>query len=133
MKKILLCIIGILFLTGCEKDYTRITYNELETKLNNHENFVLVIGSATCFACDIYEETMKKVMSKNNIEIFFIDLDALTDAEHSKIYNKFTYAYTPTTIFIKDGEDSGTHNRFTRAADYEEVVDRLKKLGYIGE
>lgn len=133
MKKIFLALISFLLLTGCGRQYIKINYNELETKLNNKENFVLVIGSATCSACELYEETMKEVMSKNNIDIYFIDLDALNDSERSKVYTKFAYTYTPTTVFIKNGEDSGTHNRFVGAVEYEEIIERLEKLGYIGE
>ena len=70
MKKILLILMSLFLITGCGKrEYTQLTYNDLETKLNNKDDFVLVIGSATCVACDTYEKTMQDVMTKNDIEI----------------------------------------------------------------
>lgn len=134
MKKILLILMSLFLITGCGKrEYTQLTYNDLETKLNNKDNFVLVIGSATCVACDTYEKTMQDVMTKNDIEIFFLDLNALTDEEATKVYSKFVYSYTPTTIFIKDGEETDTHNRIVGAGEYDDVLSKLEKLGYIGE
>ncbi len=134
MKKILLSLIGLFLLTGCgQNNYTQLSYTELETKLNNDEDFVLVIGSSTCSACELYEETMKDIMSKNKIEIFFLDLNALSDEESTKAYSKFHVDSTPTTIFIKDGEETGTHNRIVGAGDYDAVFSKLQQLGYIGE
>lgn len=134
MKKILLYLIGLFLITGCGRaNYTQLSYAELEAKLNNKEDFVLVIGSATCSACEIYEETMRDIMTENDIEIFFLDLDALSDEDSTKVYSKFVYSYTPTTVFIKEGEETGTHNRIIGAGEYNDVLEKLQQLGYIGE
>lgn len=134
MKKILLVLIGLFLLTGCgQKNYTQLSYTDLETKLNNKDDFVLVVGSSTCSACENYEVTMKDIMTKNDIEIFFLDLNSLSDEEYTKVYSKFHVNSTPTTIFIKQGEETGTHNRITIAAEYNDVLDKLQQLGYIGE
>lgn len=134
MKKILLFLIGLFLITGCgQRNYTQLSYAELETKLNNKEDFVLVIGSSTCVACEDYEETMKDIMTKNDIEIFFLDLNALTDEENTKAYSKFHVNSTPTTIFIKEGEETSTYNRIVGAGEYNDVLDKLQQLGYLGE
>ena len=137
MKKILciIAIFGIMFLTGCGKytKYTELNFNELQAKLDNKDSFVLVIGSSTCSACAKYEETMKSVIKDNNVEIFYLDLQQLTDEEYSKIYSKYVIISTPTTIFIKDGLETSTYDRIIGAASYSDIVSNLKKHGVIGE
>ena len=137
MKKILcaIAILGIMFLTGCGKytGYTELNFNELQTKLDNKESFVLVIGSSTCSACAKYEETMKSVIKDNNVEIFFLDLEKLSETEYSKMYSKYVIISTPTTIFIKDGLETSTYDRIIGAASYSDIVSNLKKHGVIGE
>ena len=133
MKKILICLIAIL-LVGCgNPKYTEIGYEQLKTKLDNKDTFVLLLGSDTCSACASYETTMNKVMKDTKIEIFYVNLHLLSEEDYSKIYSKFVVNSTPTTIFIKDGKETTTYDRIVGAADYKTVVDKLKSLGYIGE
>lgn len=133
MRKFLI-FITLLLLTGCgNPKYTQISYSQLNDKLNNKDSFILLIGSETCSACAEYEKTMTKVMKDTKVEIFYINLHSLTDEENTKIYSKFVFQYTPTTIFIKDGEETTTYDRIVGAADYKEVIDNLKKQGYVEE
>ena len=140
MKKILIFVIIlvgifgiILFLSNQSPKYTEISYEQLIEKLNNKDTFVLLIGSDTCSACANYEITMKKVMKDTKVEIFYVNLHTLSEENYSKVYSKFVVNSTPTTIFIKDGEETTSYNRIVGSADYNTVVDKLKKLGYIGE
>lgn len=135
MKKVLLAILGIVLLTGCggKKGYTELSFNDLQLKLGNKESFVLVIGSSTCSACAKYEETMKNVIKSEKVEIFYLDLNDLSDDEYSKIYSKYVIQSTPTTIFIKEGIETSTYDRIIGAAGYSDIVDNLKKHGVIGE
>ena len=134
MKKILICFLSLLLLVGCSnKEYTEISYNDLENKLNNKDSFVLLIGSDTCSACTIFKETMQDVMKDTNVEIFYVNLNALNDEEYSKLYSKYVVKSTPTTIFISEGEETSTYDRIIGAANYDKVIDSLKKHGYIGD
>lgn len=133
MKKLLICLMTIL-LVGCgNPKYTEINYEQLKQKLDNKDTFVLLLGSDTCSACASYEKTMSKVMKDTKVEIFYVNLHNLSEEDYSKIYSKFVVTSTPTTIFIKDGEETSTYNRIVGAAKYEDVIDSLKKHGYIGE
>lgn len=137
MKKIIyiISIMSILFLTGCNNDseYTNLSFNELQEKLNNKDSFVLVLGSSTCSACAQYEKTMKKVIKDEKVEIFFLDLNKLSEEEYSKVYSKYVVNTTPTTIFIKEGFETSTYDRIVGAKGYSEIVENLKKHGFVGE
>lgn len=131
---IIFSILGItVFVNGQSVKYTEINYQQLKTKMDNKETFVLLLGSDTCSACANYEVTMQKVMKDTKIEIFYVNLHNLSEEDYSKVYSKFVVKSTPTTIFIKDGEETTTYNRIIGAADYNTVVDKLKSLGYIGD
>ena len=132
MKKILI-IICALFLVGCSNPkYTELSCDDLFTKLENKDTFVLVFGSDTCSACKSYEPTMQKVMKDTNLEIFYINLHVLSDEDYSKIYSSYVVTSTPTTLFFKDGVETSTYDRIVGAVDYDEVIKKLEKLGYIG-
>ena len=131
MKKILI-ILCALFLVGCSNPkYTELSCDDLFTKLENKDTFVLVFFFDSCSACKSYEPTMQKVMKDTNLEIFYINLHVLSDEDYSRIYSKFVVNSTPTTVFIKDGEKLGIHT-IVGAVDYDEVINKLEKLGYIG-
>lgn len=124
----------ILFVTGCggKSTYTELSYQQLVDKLENKDSFVLVIGSETCQHCADYKVTMEKVIKKNNIEIFYINLAGLSNEDYAKLYSKYTVSSTPTTLFIKNGEEESTYNRIAGAKSYADVVNTLKKQGYLG-
>ena len=131
MKKILI-ILCALFLVGCSNPkYTEISVTQFQEKLDAKESFILVIGSDTCSACKSYEPTMQKVMKDTNLEIFYINLHVLSDEDYSKIYSSYVVTSTPTTLFFKDGVETSTYDRIVGAVDYDEVIKKLEKLGYI--
>ncbi|MBE6149352.1 MAG: thioredoxin family protein [Firmicutes bacterium] len=136
MKKIFIFItlISIFVLTGCKKGgYIRLSFDDLQLKLNDKDTFVLVIGSDTCSACAKYKTTMESVIKENKLDIYYLDLDSLTEEEYSKIYSKYVITSTPTTIFIKDGLETSTYDRIAGAAGYSDIIENLKKHGYIGD
>jgi len=128
---LLLCVVG---LTGCNKyrTYTELSFKELQNKIDNKDSFVLVIGSNSCSACAIYKKTMEQVIKDKQVEIFYLDNDKLTEDESSKIYSKYVITGTPTTIFIENGVETSTYDRLYNVG-YNDVVNKLKKYGIIGE
>lgn len=131
MKKVIILLMTI-FLSGCmNKGYTNISYSELEEKINNNETFAFVIGSRTCSACQMYKGTMEKIIKDYGIQIYFIELDDISEEDDSKLRSKFSFQYTPTTIFIENGSERTTYDRFSGAVGYSEVVERLKDYNII--
>lgn len=136
MKKILclILVMTVFLLTGCKnKGYTELSYAEVLNKLENKDTFVIVFGSDTCSACANYEITMKNVINKNDVEIFYLNINALDKETYANMYSKFVVTSTPTTVFIKEGKETTTYDRIIGSADYKEVVKNLEKHGYIGD
>lgn len=136
MKKlgtIVFAILIVLGLSGCQKysTYTEISYTQLKEKMEAKDTFVLVVGSATCSACKEYKVTMEEVIKKKQVEIFYLDMNKLTEQEDSKLYSEFVVTSTPTTIFFKEGEQTRTYERIIGAADYDKVVKQLEKHGFL--
>ena len=133
-KKILLVIAILLFiLTGCGKKttYNEVKIDELTKMIDNKESFVLVIGSDVCSACEAFRPTMEKIIVNYNLEINYINVNALKDEEKAKLLTYVYYANTPTTVYFEKGVATETHNRIVGAASYDKVLESLKNNGYI--
>lgn len=124
----------VLLTVGCGKrEYTEVTYNELMNKINDKQSFVVVIGSDTCSACASYKTTMEEVMKDTKVEIFYLDINELSEEDYAKLKSKFVINSTPTTIFLVDGKELTTYDRLVGSASYDTVINSLKKYGYVGE
>lgn len=138
MKKlvaILLAVLVVLGLSGCQKykTYTEISYTQLKEKMEAKDTFVLVVGAAHCSACKEYKVNMEDVIKDKQIEVFYIDMDKLTEEEDTKLYSEFVVTSTPTTIFFKEGEQTRVIDRIVGAADYDKIVKQLIKQGFLEE
>ncbi len=137
MRKILYVLILVpllIIISGCgNKTYDEITYDDLNSMLEDKESFVLFIGSATCTHCDAYKVTINKVIEDYDVDIKYIDISKLSDSEVSSLQAKFPFSGTPTTVFVEKGEEESTFNRIEGEASYSEVVDALKENEYIKE
>lgn len=136
MKKIIIILISLILITGCgvntEKGYTEINYIELQEKLDNKDDFIFYIGSAECSHCKDYGITLKEI-KKNypEVEVFYLDISKIQQFQHEKLYNKFPFDGTPTTVFIIDGSEESIYNRVEGNQPYDKVVEKFKSNGYI--
>lgn len=137
MKKIgqlLLVLLGVFMLTGCGKltTYRSISYNKYKEMIENKESFILFIGSSTCSACALYEKYLNAVITDYHVEVNYLDVTTLSDEEYSDFTSVINYGEsTPTTVFIKDGQEKNTYNRIKGAQDYDAIVESFKQNGYI--
>lgn len=118
MKKIFIFIISIVCLfsfTGCDDSesmgttggyttYKRISYDRFVELKEDGKSFPLVIGASTCSACQMFEVTMESFIQKNDIQVYFIDLDEVSDEERVNLLAEVNFSSTPTTVFYKDGQ-----------------------------
>lgn len=135
MKKVLLFIMTILIITGCRnkiKSYDEINYKEYSNLIEQKQDFILYIGSATCSHCQEFTPTLKKVIKKYQLDIKYIDISKLEEKEYAILKNKTKVQGTPTIVFIHKGVvDSGSDNKIQGSVSIDEVEKMLKKKGYI--
>jgi len=69
------------------------------------------------------------VAKENNINIYYIDVDKYDEDKFSDIIS--FNGSTPTTIFIKNGEEATTSNRINGDVSKTKIIDKLKSNGFI--
>lgn len=137
MKKILfIAVITLVSLTGCNsklKTYEEIDYNTFIDKIENKESFILFIGSSTCQHCDAFKVTIKNIVKKYQIKIYYIDIHKFDEDQSKKFKTYINFSATPTTVFITNGKEKTTYNRINGNLNYDKVVEKIKKAGFIKE
>lgn len=112
--------------------YITISYDELYSKINSNEKFVLFIGSNDCSHCTKFKGTLNKIVKDYNVEIFYIDISTLTKVQYAYLNSHFPFSGTPTTIVIENGTEYKRQScRIDGAKNYDYTVNRLKKAGII--
>ena len=150
----LLLLITTTLLTACDKkdddnkkeesEYLiSLTLDELEEKVANKDSFILVITATDCSHCKEYKPILKNVLEEYKITAYEFDQQTLAHQEGDNlVYDQellgrlkviANVSGTPTTIFIKDGEETSTTNRIIGSAKREKIITRFKTMGYINE
>lgn len=145
MKKKNYLIIGgiilIMAIIGCiiwysihmdNKNFIKLSYNDVLEKVNNNESFILCVSASECAHCKFYKPKLKKISNDYNIKIYYTDVDKFSDEDYTEFKNKFSFdGGTPTTIFFKDGEEKTTATRIEGDISIERTIDKFKKNGFI--
>ena len=125
-----LLIIFWLIISNINKtELTEITYNQLVTKINNKDSFVLCISRTTCSHCNDYKPKLNEVAKENSITIYYIDVDKYDEEEFSNLIS--FDGSTPTTIFVKNGGEETTSNRINGDVTKSKIIEKLKSNGFI--
>jgi len=106
-----------------------LTLDNVVEKIENKEDFVLCISRTTCSHCYDYKPKLESVAKENNINIYYIDVDKYDEDKFSDIIS--FNGSTPTTIFIKNGEEATTSNRINGDVSKTKIIDKLKSNGFI--
>lgn len=129
-------IIGPKYISGKKnRTYIEINIEELKTKLEKKDSFILFIGAKWCPHCQDFKITANKIVNDYEIDIYHIDIADMEEEDKNflKVALKFSGSL-PTTISIVDGEEyNRTSTRIEGALPYKETVSRLKKAGFIKE
>jgi len=110
--------------------FKEISLGELLVKLDNKESFILLQSQTWCGHCvktkPIYEEIVKEY----NLEVFYIEVDLLTEQEKATLNAHINYKNTPCTVLIKEGVEAGRIRGFYNK---ENLIKELVKIGAIKE
>lgn len=111
--------------------FNKIKYEDLIEKIENKEDFVLLISRTTCSHCVTYKPKLKEVANKYKVNIYYIDVDLLSDAEDDNLTSYINYDGTPVTVFLRNGEEKTVANRINGDASKEKIERKLKNNGFI--
>lgn len=115
-----------------EGNLTSITYNEIKEKINNKEDFILIISQTTCSHCASYKPKVETVTKEYGIEVYYIDYDKETKETQTKLLDELNLSgATPMTLFFIDGKEKSILNRIEGDTSNNKIITTFKKMGFI--
>lgn len=129
---ILSCVIMI-FVSGCGNKlttYDEIDYSEYSQLIEDEQDFILYMGSATCSHCLNFKPTLEQIIINYQLHIKYIDVSTLTEKEYAVLQNKTKLQGTPTVVFVKDGIVQ-TSPKIQGEMTYTAALEKFKESGYI--
>lgn len=107
--------------------------NEVIEMIKNKEDFILLISQTTCSHCASYKPKLEDIANEYKIKMYYIQVDLLDAEERDEFNSYITHSGTPTTIFIKNGEEKTAANRINGDASISKIKSKLKANGWIKE
>ena len=135
---ILVCICIVIFIGALIADrylgksyLVEIKYDKLIEKIENKEDFVLLISQTTCTHCMDYKPKLKEVANKYKLEVYYIEYDLLKDKEKKVVKEHFNFEGTPQTVFVIGGIEKTAAMRIDGDASVEKIIKKFKSNGFI--
>ena len=118
MKKILLALTCLFILTGCDNAkmnptqtvnydseyYEVIGMEKFKEVYANEEATFIYFGSEGCSACLSFKDYAKKFAKENEIKVYFVLLDNLSEEEYDELGTIVSFAYIPYITVYKNKE-----------------------------
>lgn len=132
MKRLFMGFVMLFMLTGCSSNNSlqEINYDELKSKIENKESFVLYVSKTGCTYCEEYEPVLIEVLNDNKLEAYKVNLANMSEAEKNSVSKKVGLEGTPTLIYIENGI-SDIDGSLVGSNTYENTKDFFKTIGYI--
>ena len=111
--------------------FKEIKYDKVIEKINNKESFVLVLSQTTCSHYIEYKPKVEEVANKYKLTIYYLETNLLSKKEAKEFKEYITYSGTPTTVFIKNGEEKTVANRIDGTVEESKIIEKLKSNGFI--
>ena len=119
-----------LTLTG-EAGLHELTYAEYQEKIDNKEQFVVIIERATCSHCVDYMPVAESFADDNELPLYYIDTDKFNEDDWTKFEKSITFLKekngdwgTPTTV-VQAGRETVAY--IEGVADVEQLTDLYDK------
>ena len=118
-------------ITNTNTGLKKLTFNEAKEKIENKEDFVLILSANGCSHCANYKPNALIVAEKYNINIYYLDID-VDNEDKNNILDYFNFdGATPTTIFLKEGKEVSIMERLVGETSRQNLINKLIKLKYI--
>lgn len=117
--------------TDSYSNIKEINLTKLESMLDNKETFILLISQTDCSHCIAFKPVLNSVLKDNKVQAYEIDMQKMTEEEYKSFVKIITIQGTPTTVFIKNGQEETTANRLIGSVSSDKIISRLKSTGYI--
>jgi predicted bacteriocin transport accessory protein len=150
MKKILLALLCVFFMTSCSASNEKttrlkltgvkeISYKNLKAAMNKKVSFILYIGRPDCGDCMAFEPILKSYLKNHKNEgVYYLNIKAYRDAANKKnasseeksfyknLSKTFKFDWTPTLEVITNGKIGKQYTYLDE--DYYEIKDRAKQI-----
>lgn len=91
-----------------EEGYSNIislNYNDFKEKIDNKENFVVVVTQTGCGHCESYLPKLNSTLAENgNMAVFQVNITDFSSDEKELLSKTLSFSGTPATFFIKKGK-----------------------------
>ena len=133
IKVLILLLFSVLLLSGCSNDsYLKdLSFSELKNKIEAKEEFFFVVTQDGCSHCEAYVPVLTKTLNKYKITGYNLNLSKLSESDNKEFEELFKTEGTPTTIFVKDGNEISILQRIYGEATEDQIVQKLKNNNYI--
>lgn len=133
MKKIVSILVICLCVVGCsKKEYERdssagerrfILLEQMEEKIENQDDFVLLFAQSTCMSCGEVNEILKEYLLTHNVTVYevILDFEETTEVENKQVIDSYftDFSTTPVFYYLKDGKQT---DQLTPDASFDESV-----------
>ncbi len=113
------------------KHLVELTYKEFQKKLDNKDSFLLVVTRTDCSHCEAFKPKLKEILKDKDIIGYELATDKLSKDDANSFKKDYNISGTPTTIFIKKGEEPTVSNRLVGDVASSKIIERLDSLDYI--
>ena len=125
-----LCVYSlfILYLGTHSSDYFNRTVDEWYKDVSSNNTVVTVIGASYCSHCQEYKPHIKTLADKNNLNLYFYEIDTLSEEDENKLLNSFELVNyqgkVPYTVIFKDGQSIASHEGYeSESAIYQFLLE----------
>ena len=140
-KVIILVSVCLIVLIGAlvgdkllSKSYlSELKYDEVIEMMKNKEDFILVISQTTCNHCISYKPKLEEIAKEYKIQMYYIQVDLLSEEEDKEFSSYINYDGTPATVFIRNGEEKTMASRINGNQSTSTIKMKLKANGWISE
>lgn len=109
----------------------QLTYSEYQEKIDNKEEFVVILERATCSHCVTYMPIAEQFASDNNLPMYYVDTDTFTAEDWEGFEKSNSYLRkakgdwgTPTTLVLAGSETVDYVVGVTEANELKEMYNK---------